>query len=75
MARPKLQEHEKLVVRTFRLTRVQDDRLRRAAAHDGLPSQEHIRRALDGYLYAVERAYNLPSTTPTQDKETNHASS
>ena len=60
MTKPALDPSERLVVRTIRITQLQEARLRRLMQLDGLPINEHIRRGLDGYLNAMERAQTLP---------------
>jgi hypothetical protein len=57
MARRKLDE--KLQPITIRITPMQMLRLERVTAYDGLPTQDHIRRALDQYLNEYEKAHKL----------------
>lgn len=60
MPRPKLDDAEKLASLSVRTTQRQLARLQRAINTDGLPMQDHVRRALDEYLDAFEARFSLP---------------
>lgn len=59
MPRPKLTDTEKLVSFTARFTHRQLARLERLSTADGLPVQEHVRRALDAYVLRHEMAAGM----------------
>lgn len=60
MSRPPKAEESLTVAQSIRTTQRQQARLARISAADGLGQQEHIRRALDIYLGAMEKNYSLP---------------
>lgn len=57
MARRKLDE--KLLPLSVRITPMHMRRLERIIAFDGLPTQDHIRRALDVYMNQYEKTHGL----------------
>jgi hypothetical protein len=71
MARRKLDE--KLLPLSVRVTPLQTRRLERITAFDGLPTQDHIRRALDVYMNQYEKQNGLRPLTETQAQENNNA--
>jgi hypothetical protein len=60
MPRPKLDDADKLASLTVRIAQRQMARLQRITNTDGLPVQDHIRRALDDYADAFEAKFGLP---------------
>lgn len=60
MPRPKLDDSEKLATLSVRFTQRQMARMQRIAGADGLPVQDHIRRALDDYCEGMEGKMGLP---------------
>ena len=67
MARRKL--NEKMVPLTIRITPMQLSRLERATAFDGLPTQDHIRRALDAYMNKYDKEHGLRPLTESNNGE------
>lgn len=67
MARRKLDE--KMLPLSLRITPMQMRRLERITALDGLPTQDHIRRALDVYMNQYEKQNGLRPLTETQTQE------
>jgi predicted DNA-binding protein len=53
MARPRIPDAQRMLYLGIRLTPVQMERLVALSALDGLPKQEHIRRAVDAYLLTL----------------------
>jgi hypothetical protein len=60
MARPKLADTDKLASLSVRLTQRQMARLERITLADGLPMQDHVRRAVDEYVDSMESSFGLP---------------
>lgn len=71
MPRPRIPDDQKLVTHTVRLTQQQDVRFAALAAEDGLPVQDHWRRAMDLYLstLAWTKRSNAPADTPSTPNE------
>jgi hypothetical protein len=69
VARPKVDEAQRLAPLPVRATRLQIARLARVVESDSLPVPDHIRRALDYYLTAVEKQRNLPPLRMTATGE------
>lgn len=63
MPRPRIPDDEKLVTHTVRLTPAQSAKLAAQVTSDGLPVQDHWRRALDMYLAHLAWA-NSPKAAP-----------
>jgi hypothetical protein len=57
MARRRLDD--KMVPLSVRVTPMQLSRLERITAFDGLPTQDHIRRALDTYINRYDKEHGL----------------
>ena len=60
MARNHKPPEQTLVLVPMRITNLQSARLTRLEATTTLPKQDHIRRALDFYMNAVEKSAGLP---------------
>ena len=66
MARPKMDESEKLIPRTFRITQDQATRLDALSANTPFSEQHHMRLALEEYLEANGSAPTMPTRVPTR---------
>jgi len=68
MARRRLDD--KMVPLSVRVTPMQLSRLERITAFDGLPTQDHIRRALDTYINRYDKEHGLrPLSESTNNGE------
>lgn len=66
MARPKMDESEKLIPRTFRITQDQAARLDELSANSPFSEQYHVRLALEEYLEANNHPPTMPTRVPTR---------